>query len=297
MPFRFLTVFAGLLLMGSALAAPLDVVATNPSLGALVRAVAGERLEPTILAGPERDLHQLQAKPSMMRALRDADLVVAIGAELEIGWLPAAIAGAANPAIQPGRDGYFEAAAQVELLDVGGPADRALGDVHPVGNPHVDLDPVRMARIAAALAERLARLDPAGAEIYRNGADVFAQAVEQRVADWRARLAGAPGVLLYHRDAIYLLDRFDVPLLGTIESTPGVPPSGQDLLELTTKLKGRAGVVIHAPYQSPQAPAKLARDLGWSVVRLPLAPPLEADGAGYLHHIERWVDAIAAARP
>lgn len=297
MSFRFLTVFVGLYLMGNAAAAPLDVVATNPSLGALVRAVAGERLEPTILAGPERDLHQLQAKPSMMRALRDADLVVAIGAELEIGWLPAAIAGAANPAIQPGRDGYFEAAAQVELLDVGGQADRALGDVHPIGNPHVDLDPVRMARIAAALAERLARLDPAGAEIYRNGADVFAQAVEQRVADWRARLAGAPGVLLYHRDAIYLLDRFDVPLLGTIESTPGAPPSGQDLLELTTKLKGRAGVVIHAPYQSPQAPAKLARDLGWSVVRLPLAPPLEADGAGYLHHIERWVDAIAAARP
>ncbi|NVZ09186.1 zinc ABC transporter substrate-binding protein [Allochromatium humboldtianum] len=297
MSFRFLTVFVGLYLMGNAAAAPLDVVATNPSLGALVRAVAGERLEPTILAGPERDLHQLQAKPSMMRALRDADLVVAIGAELEIGWLPAAIAGAANPAIQPGRDGYFEAAAQVELLDVGGPADRALGDVHPVGNPHVDLDPVRMARIAAALAERLAQLDPAGAEIYRNGADVFAQAVEQRVADWRARLAGAPGVLLYHRDAIYLLDRFDVPLLGTIESTPGVQPSGQDLLELTTKLKGRVGVVIHTPYQSPQAPTKLARDLGWSVVRLPLAPPLEADGAGYLHHIERWVDAIAAARP
>ncbi|MTW22945.1 metal ABC transporter substrate-binding protein [Allochromatium palmeri] len=297
MPFRILIALVGLLLTGSVLAAPLDVVATTSSMGALVRAVAGERLEPTILAGPERDLHQLQAKPSMMRALRGADLVVAIGAELEVGWLPAAINSAANPAIQPGQEGYFEAAAQVELLDVGGAADRALGDVHTVGNPHVDLDPVRMARIAAALAERLARLDPAGAETYRSGANAFAHAVERRVTDWRARLAGAPGVLLYHRDAVYLLDRFDVPLLGTIESIPGVPPSGQDLLELTNTLKGRAGVVIYAPYQPPQAPAKLARDLGWRVERLPLAPPLDADGTGYLDHIERWVDAIAAARP
>ncbi|QGU31727.1 metal ABC transporter substrate-binding protein [Thermochromatium tepidum] len=297
MPFRILISLLALILMGNALAAPLNVVATNSSLGALVRALAGERLEPTVLVGPEHDLHQIQAKPSMMRALRDANLVVAIGAELEVGWLPAAIAGAANPAIQPGRDGYFEAAAQVELLDVGKAADRALGDVHPLGNPHVDLDPVRMVQIAAALAERLARLDPDGAAIYRQGAAVFAQAVEQRVADWRARLAGAPGVLLYHRDAVYLLDRFGVPLLGTIESTPGVPPTGQDLLELTTKLKGRAGVVIYAPYQSPQVPTKLARDLGWPVKRLPLAPPLEADGTGYLDHIEHWVEAIAAARP
>ena len=122
------------------------------------------------------------------------------------------------------------------------------------------------------------------------------QTVAQRVADWRTRLSGAPGVLLYHRDAIYLLDRFGVPLLGTIEAVPGVPPSAQDVLDLTTALQGRAGVVIHAPYQSPQAAAKLAHDLGWRVVRLPLAPPLDADGNGYLAHIERWVTALAAAR-
>ncbi|NEX23072.1 zinc ABC transporter solute-binding protein [Thiorhodococcus mannitoliphagus] len=290
---RLLLTFIGLVCLGNAWAAPLEVVATSSSMGALVRAVAGERATLSVLAGPDRDLHQLQVKPSMIRALRTADLVVAIGAELEIGWLPPAIASAANPAIQPGREGYFEAAAQVPLLDAGGAADRALGDVHPIGNPHVDLDPVRMVTIARALAERLARLDASGAESYRRAAETFASAVEQRLPQWQARLKNAPGVVLYHRDAIYLLDRFGVPLLGTIEAVPGVPPSGRYLSELAAKLKGTAGVIIFAPYQASKAPTKLARDLGWRAERLSLEPPLKADGNGYLAHLDLWVDAIA----
>lgn len=290
---RLLLAIIALFALGNAGAEPLQVVATSPSMGALARTLTGDRARLTLLAGPERDLHQLQVKPSMIRALRSADLVVAIGAELEVGWLPPAIASAANPAIQPGREGYFEAAAQVPLLDAGGPADRALGDVHPIGNPHVDLDPVRMVTIARALAERLARLDPSGAESYRRAAETFASAVEQRLPGWRARLATAPGVVLYHRDAIYLLERFGVPLLGTIESIPGVPPSGRDLSELMAKLATKTGVIIYAPYQAPQAPLKLARDLGWRAERLSLEPPLDADGEGYLAHLDRWVEAIA----
>jgi zinc/manganese transport system substrate-binding protein len=189
-------------------AAELDVVATSSGMGALARTVGAERAQVTVLASPDRDLHMLQAKPTMIRALRDADLVVAVGAELEVGWLPVAIASAANPRILPGQPGYFEAAAQVDLLEVGSPADRALGDVHPVGNPHVNMDPVRMAIVASALGERMALLDPAGAETYRANARSFAAATEQRMDAWQARLAGAPGVVLYHRDALYLLDRF-----------------------------------------------------------------------------------------
>ncbi len=281
-----------LLLAGPALA--LDVVATSPSMGALVRAVAPNAAL-TVLAGPEQDLHALQAKPSMIRALRGADLVVAIGAELEIGWLPAATASAANPKILPGREGYFEAAAQVPLLDVGGAADRAMGDVHPAGNPHVDLDPVRMAQVAEALGTRLARLDPANAGRYRSNAAAFVDAVDQRLPGWQARLTDAPGVVLYHRDAVYLLERFGVPLLGTIESVPGVPPSGRDVRNLIGKLRGVSdGVIIYAPYQSPRAPQKLGQELGWPTRQLPLAPPVDADGSGYLRHIDRWVNTIAA---
>jgi zinc/manganese transport system substrate-binding protein len=297
---RLCAALSGLLTLAAvATAAPavaLEIVATAPSLGALAREIAGPGAQVTVLAGPQQDLHRLQAKPSMMRRLRDADLVVAIGAELEMGWLPVAIASAANPRIQPGRPGYFEAAAQVELLDQGGSADRAQGDVHPVGNPHVDLDPVRMAAVGQALAGRLAQLDPAGADSYHARAQTFAAQVDARTVAWQAQLAEAPGAVLYHRDAIYLLERFGVPLLGTIEPVPGVPPTGRQLSELKTVLAGRRGVILYVPYQSPQAPQALARDLGWPVVQLPLEPPADADGKGYLDHIGRWVAALASAR-
>jgi zinc/manganese transport system substrate-binding protein len=262
-------------------------------MGALARAVAGDRAKVKVLAAPDRDLHRLQAKPSMMRDLRGAELVVALGAELESGWLPAAIANAANPKVLPGQPGYFEAAAQVTLLDAGGPADRSRGDVHPVGNPHLDLDPVRMAQVAQALAERLALIDPPGATDYRRRAQSFADQVDQRMPGWSRRLAGAPGVVLYHRDAIYLLERFGVPLLGTIEPVPGVPPTGRQLSDLAAGLKGRSGVILYAPYQSPQAPQVLSRELAWPAKQLPLEPPADADGPGYLSHIDRWVDALA----
>jgi zinc/manganese transport system substrate-binding protein len=288
----------GALSLCSALPAlALEVVATAPSMGALVREVAGERAALKVLAGPDRDLHALQLKPSMIQALRAADLVVAIGAELEIGWLPPAIEQAANPQILPGAVGYFEAAAQVPLLGVGGAADRALGDVHPSGNPHVNMDPVRMAAVAEALAERLALIDPAGAATYRQRAAGFADQVERQMALWQPQLGSAPGVVLYHRDAVYLLDRFQVPLLATIEPVPGVPASASHLRRLQSELSGREGLIISAPYQSAKPAKRLAGALGWEAVRLSLEPPTGSDGAGYLRHIGTWVEAIAAAGP
>jgi zinc/manganese transport system substrate-binding protein len=288
-----LTLTFTLWLPASALAA-LDIVASSSSTGALVREVAGERANLTILAPPDRDLHHLQARPSMIRALRGADLVVALGADIEVGWLPLAISQAANPGIQPGRAGYFEAAAQVSLLDVGGPADRALGDVHPVGNPHLNMDPVRMAEVATALAERLAALDPERATTYRANAGDFARRVDQRMATWRQRLANSPGAVSFHKDVVYLLDRFDVPFWGTLEPVPGVPPTASHLGTLVNELRGRSGVVLFTTYQPAQAPSALAEALGWRQVRLPLEPPLDADGDGYLAHMQRWIDGIAS---
>ena len=288
----FKSLFLMTLFLPSLVQAALDVVATSSSTGMLVREIAAGNAELTILAPPDRDLHYLQARPSMIRALRGADLVVALGAELEQGWLPVAIRQAANPKILPGRPGYFEAAAQVDLLDVGRPADRALGDIHPAGNPHVNMDPLRMAQVGLALAQRLAELDPAHALDYRRRAAAFADQVKQRMPAWRERSAGAPGAVSYHRDVIYLLERFEVPLLGTIESVPGVPPSAAHLKALTDSLKGRRGVVLFTVFQPQQAPLALSDALGWSTSRLPLEPPLDADGKAYLEHIDRWVEAL-----
>lgn len=284
----------GLLMLPLAAQAALDVVTTSSSTGALVREVAGDHAEVTVLAPPDRDLHHLQARPSMMRALRVADLVVALGADLEVGWLPPAIRQAANPGILPGRAGYFEAAAQVELLDAGGPADRARGDVHPVGNPHVNMDPVRMARVALALADRLAELDPDHGGVYRERAGAFEGKVQARVGEWQRRTAGAPGVVSFHKDVVYLLDRFGVPHLGTLEPVPGVPPTARHLRDLAGALAGRDGVILLASFQPRQAADALAEALGWPVVTWPLEPPLDAGGDGYLNHMGRWVEALAA---
>lgn len=288
--------FAILLGLTAQTALALEVVATTSSMGMLARQVGGAATRVTVLAPPDRDPHMLQAKPSMMRALRDADLVVAVGAELEAGWLPAALSGAANPRILPGWPGYFEAAAQVPLLQAGQAADRALGDVHPAGNPHVNMDPARMASIARALAQRLARLDPAGAAGYRQRAGDFAATLEKRLPDWKARVSGAPGAVLFHKDGDYLMALLGLPVLGYVEPLPGVPPTAGHLNALVDKLKGRSGVILHHAYQPAQGPRRLAEALGWQARVVPLEPDKDADREGYFRLIDAWVAALAGAR-
>lgn len=274
----------------------LDIVATTSSMGMLAREVGGPSVTVTELAPPDRDAHMLQARPSMIRALRDAELVVAVGAELEIGWLPAAIASAANPALLPGKPGYFEAAAQVPLLEAGQAADRAHGDVHPAGNPHVNLDPARMATIASALAERLAQIDAGNAAGFRERAKRFAAAVAARTPGWKEKVVGSTGAVLYHKDGNYLLAFFGLPVLGYLEPVPGVPPTASHLDALATKLKDKRGVILHAPYQPPAGAGKLAGLLGWQANIVPLDPPANAGAAAWFALIDGWVKALAAAR-
>jgi len=286
-----------LILLPALAQAALDVVATSTSTGMLVREIAGEHARLEILAPPDRDLHYLQARPSMMQALRRADLLIALGGDLEVGWLPVAVRQAANPKILPGRPGYFEAAAQVTLLDAGLAADRAMGDVHPQGNPHINMDPVRMAVVGLALADRLAALDPAHAADYRARAEAFKGKTEQRMPDWHRRATGLPGAVTFHLDINYLLDRLEVPHLGMLEPVPGVPPTAAHLKSLTENLAGKRGIVLFTSFQPERAPNSLARALGWKTARLPLEPPLDADGNAYLQHIDRWVGALESSRP
>ena len=286
---------AALLLPGFCQAA-IEVVASSSSTGMLVREIAGSHAKLNILAPPDRDLHLLQVRPSMLRALRSADLVTALGADLEVGWLPLAIQQAANPVILPGRRGYFEAAAQVTLLQVSGQADRALGDVHPVGNPHINMDPLRMARVGLALAERLAELDPANADHYHKRAAAFSAKVNDRMENWQAVASRSPGAVSYHVDLKYLFDRFKVPLLGILEPLPGIPPTASHIKKLTDSLNGKQGVILFTTYQPEGAPQSLARLLGWQTARLPLEPPLKADGDVYIEHMNAWIDSLVRGK-
>lgn len=287
---------SALLLSALPSAAALQVVASTSSMGVLATAVGGDAVKVTVLAPPDRDVHVLQARPSMMVALRRADLLVAIGAELEIGWLPAALKGSGNGKILPGAPGYFEAAAQVPLLESGQAADRSQGDVHPMGNPHIYLDPLRMAKVADALAERLAALDAPNAVRYRAGAAAFRAAVESRVPGWKARAAGAKGVLLFHKDVNYLAALLGVPILGYVEPLPGIPPTASHLRELTSRFQGQKGVLLFTDFQPGQGPEFLARNLGWPKVRLPLEPPVGASTEEYLAHVDRWVEGVASGK-
>jgi zinc/manganese transport system substrate-binding protein len=288
-----LSLFMALWLYSLHALAALNVVATTSSMGMLSRTVGGDLVKVTELALPDRDIHTLQVRPSMLQALRQAQLVVAIGAELEQGWLPPAIEGSSNRNILPNRLGYFEAAAQVPLIDVKGAADRSEGDVHPLGNPHVQLDPVRMADIAAALAERLAKLDPAHTSTFRDNAAAFKTAVNGHLAHWQQLTANSKGVVLYHKDANYLLNRFNVPILAYVEPLPGIPPTASHLLGLVQQLKGKKGVILHTVYQGNAGITQLATQLGWHHSALPLEPTANSNSQAYFALIDQWLTAIA----
>ncbi len=290
---RLPALVAVVLLAASSSDAAIRIVATTSSMAMLARTVGGDGVEVSVLAPPDRDAHVLLARPSMMLAVRRADLVMAVGADLEVGWLPAVLQGASNPKVLPGQSGYFEGAAQLVLLEKGQAADRSAGDVHPAGNPHYYLDPERMAILARTLADRLAALDPGGAAGYRGRAAAFADAVAARLPVWRQRAAGAPGVLLYHRDATYLTTLLGVPVRGFIEPVPGLPPTASHLRDLVGRLSGSRGVIVYTTFQPDNGPEFLGRQLGWPRVQLPLEVPLDADGARYLELIDRWVNAMA----
>jgi zinc/manganese transport system substrate-binding protein len=288
---KTLTAVAALLLAMPA-AAALEVAATTPNMGMLARTVGAEHVEVRLLAPGDRDVHFLEARPSMIVALRRAELLVAVGAELEGGWLPVAIQRANNPRVQPGRPGYFEAAAAVELLEAGGPADRGLGDVHPMGNPHVYFDPLRMAAAGLALAERMAALDGANAAAFRANAEAFAARLATAVDGWRARARGTPGVVLFHKDANYLMDRLGVSVHGYVEPVPGLPPTARHLQQLVAELEDRRGVILHMRYEPAQGPRRLGRQLGWPVLAMDSNVPDEGTADDYVALIERWVASL-----
>ena len=276
--------------------AEVRVAATVPNMGMLVEEIGGDAVDVTVMAPPDRDAHYLEARPSMMAALRRADLVVSVGAELEIGWLPAAIQGANNPAVQTGRTGYFEGAAHIQLIETGAVADRAGGDVHPAGNPHFYMDPERMAQVGHALADRLAQLDEDNAELFADNAEAFEEAVEARVPEWRETAEGAPGVLLFHKDINYLMRLLDVPIHGYLEPLPGIPPTARHLRSLVDNLSGREGVVMLTDFQPGEGARFVADELGWEVKQMPNQVEPGADRDDYFQMIDNWVKGASIHR-
>ena len=285
---------SGLVLLLAALpaAAEIRVAATTPNMGMLAETIGGDAVDVTVMAPHDRDVHYLEARPSMMAALRRADVVVSVGAELEAGWLPAAIDGASNRAVRPGRPGYFEGARHTDLIGVGGAADRAQGDVHPEGNPHFYMDPERFAEVGQALAERFAQFDETRADDFRANADAFTAAVEERMPEWREAAAGAPGALLFHKDNDYLMHALDVPIHGFLEPLPGIPPTASHLRGLVRDLADRDGVVLQRIYQPAEGAQFVGSELGWEVHSLPANVGPGQDEEAYFRIVDQYVEAV-----
>lgn len=264
-----------LLLLAAPLgASALDVFACEPEWGALVTELAGDNARLTVATTAFQDPHQLQAKPSLIAAMRGADLVVCTGADLEIGWLPLLLRRAGNRDIQAGTPGYFVAAEHVRRLEIPKQIDRSQGDIHPQGNPHIHLHPRNIARVADALAERLAAIDPENAAIYADRLGNFQVRWEQATEQWEERGLALAGMRLasHHKSFSYLADWLDLDIVATLESKPGIPPSGAQLATLLAQLTPDppAGV-IRTPYENEKPSAWLSLRLDIPEIRLPFS--------------------------
>lgn len=233
---RLIAVLAALWLPVSANA--LNVFSCEPEWAALVEELAGDKAEITQATTAFQDPHMLQARPSLIAGARNADLLICTGADLEIGWLPLLLRRAGNPAIQPGNPGHFMAADHVRRIEIPADIDRSQGDVHPQGNPHIHLHPRNIERVAEALADRLAELDPAGAATYRANADDFLQRWNDARERWEQRAQALAGMRLvsHHRSFSYLADWLDLDIVATLEPKPGIPASGAQLSRLLEQL-------------------------------------------------------------
>lgn len=221
--------------------AALKVLATTPDWGALTTELGGERVNVYVATTALQDVHRVEAKPSLVARARSADLVVATGAELEVGWLPVLIQESGNSRIQPGAAGYFEAASALRLLEVPSKLDRSMGDIHPQGNPHVQLDPHNIATVAHALTAKLSALEPEQAAYYAARGKDFDARWSEAIKRWEAKAAPLKGesVVVMHRDQAYLCHWLGLIEVASLEPKPGVPPTASYLGQLVTKLTGK----------------------------------------------------------
>ena len=243
-----------LLTLGAAPAwGQLQVFTCEPEWAALAAELGGDRIEAESAVTGLQDVHYIQARPSLIAKARRADLVICTGADLEVGWLPLLLRQANNAAIQPGAPGFMAATDFVDLLEQPQVVDRALGDIHPFGNPHIQTDPRNIGRVAAALSERLQTLDVAQAEIYAARYADFSARWETAVQRWSTRAESLRGqaIVTHHKSWVYMIDWLGLNEIATLEPKPGVPPSMSHLAGMLEQLQNEdVRLIVRSAYQN-----------------------------------------------
>jgi zinc/manganese transport system substrate-binding protein len=297
---RFIPTIAFLGMFGFAAPAHagVDVVATVPDLAAIAKAIGGNQVNVTALSLPSQDPHFVDAKPSLVLKLHKADLLIAVGLDLEAGWLPSLQTQARNSDIARGGAHFLECAHYVTVLDLSGAkVDRAEGDVHPGGNPHYLYDPRQAAKCALAIGAKLALADPSNAKLYKKNLDRFVADLKKARARWEEKLAPykAEPVVTYHKSMTYLIDWLGLDEVATLEPKPGIPPTARHVAQVikTAKAKG-AAIVLQESYYPDKTGKLVASKLGGRVVVLPGGADVSS-GESYIEHMDRFVDDLASA--
>jgi zinc/manganese transport system substrate-binding protein len=267
---RLLSIAALVLLAAAPARAAVNVMAATEDLAELTRQVGGDRVKVESIARGYQDPHFVEAKPSFILKLAKADLLVVVGRELEIGWLPPLIQQSRNAKIQPGADGYLDASLSAKILEIPtGQITRAMGDVHPLGNPHYWLDPDNGRRIAKAIADKLARMAPADAAHFASGYADFDKRLTEAEKRWDAMMAPYKGlkVVTYHRSWPNFADRFGLDVIGYVEPRPGIPPSPSHTIDLIGEMKRQnVKILIVEPYFDLKTPQSIGRETGAKVL-------------------------------
>lgn len=252
--------------------AALNILACEPEWGALSMELGGDKASVYVATNALQDPHHIEARPSLIARARSADLVVCSGAELEVGWIPLLQTQSGNPKIQSGQPGFFEAANYVVKLEVPRLVDRAQGDVHPGGNPHIHLSPYNIEKVAVALAQRMAQIDNREAAYYLARAKDFLGRWRQAVVKWEKEgtpLKGMP-IVVHHKNLSYLNDWLGMREVGALEPKPGLPSTTSHLSDLLSRLgKDPAKAVVRAAYNDPQASEWLSSRAKIPAVLLP----------------------------
>ena len=266
--------FTSLLLLFVTLpaSAKLNVFACEPEWASLLQELGRDKVKVFSATTAQQDPHRIQARPSLIAKMRRADLLICTGADLEAGWLPILLRRAANPKVQPGQPGYFEAALHVTLLDKPIRLDRAEGDIHAAGDPHIHLNPHNISRVAKALTDTLMIVDPKNAVNYQQNNDDFLNRWQQAIERWeqQAKTLRNLRVVTQHKSWAYLLDWLGMQEVARLEPKPGIPPSTAYLGQVLESLQHQtANAILVANYQSPKPAKWLQQRTGISIVMLP----------------------------
>jgi zinc/manganese transport system substrate-binding protein len=250
--------------------AAVKVVATLPWIGSLAKEIGKDKADVTTLVKVSQDPHSIEAKPSMIAAVRRADILMYNGLDLEIGYLPILMESAKNPTINPGNIGNFNCSAYVTTIEIPTSASRENGDVHPLGNPHYHLSPANIKKVAIGMGERLAKFDQANADFYRGNAARFSAQVDRKIKEWKGRKLNGKQFVSQHKFFEYLAAEFGFRIMGYLEDKPGIPPGSAHVQSLIAGIaKQKPDAILSTEYHDQKVPQFVSSKTGVKTTIVP----------------------------